>query len=43
VKKVPKRLGYTPPTPRLDPDFDSWVEAWTPRSVSERQRLQPDA
>lgn len=35
------RFGYTLPAPRLDPDFDSWMEEWRPRSVQERQRMRP--
>lgn len=38
-----KPFGYTLPSPRLDPEFDAWMEEWRPRSVQERQRMLPDA
>lgn len=38
-----KPFGYTLPAPRLDPDFDSWMEEWRPRSVQERAKAQPHA
>lgn len=29
--------------PRIDPDFDSWMDAWMPRTIQERARRQADA
>jgi hypothetical protein len=43
VKQERKPFQRTVATPRIDPDFDNWMEAWTPRSVQERQRMRPDA
>lgn len=38
-KKPAKPFQRTVATQRLDPDFESWLESWTPRSVAERRQL----
>lgn len=39
MTKRSKPFQRTIATPRIDPDFETWMDAFTPRSIAERQRI----
>jgi hypothetical protein len=38
-KKPRKPFQRTVAVPRIDPDFECWLESWIPRSIAERRLI----